>query len=68
MCVTNMAIPALSFAAAALPALKPNHPTQSMEAPIITIPGLCGGFRLLGKPCLLPNIHAIVNADAPAVA
>ena len=39
-CVTNIAIPALSFAAAALPALNPNQPTQSMQAPIITIPGL----------------------------
>ena len=39
-CVTSIAIPALVSAAPALPALKPNHPTQSMEAPIITIPGL----------------------------
>ena len=43
MCVTNIAIPASPFAANALPALKPNHPTHSMEAPIIVMPGLCGG-------------------------
>ena len=54
--VTSMAIPALVSAAPALPALNPNHPTQSMAAPVITIPGLCGGFRLRGNPCLRPSM------------
>ena len=37
ICVTSIAIPALPSAATALPALNPNHPTQSIDAPIITI-------------------------------
>src|SRR6202451_952685 len=34
ICVTDMAMPARPFAATADPALKPNQPTQSNEAPI----------------------------------
>ncbi len=40
ICVTNIAIPAFSFAAKADPALNPNQPTQSMQAPIIASTGL----------------------------
>ena len=40
--VTSIAIPALPFAATAEPALKPNQPTQSIEAPIIVSATLCG--------------------------
>ena len=43
MCVTSIVMPAAAFAPPWLPALKPNQPTQSMDAPIITMPGLCGG-------------------------
>ena len=39
-CVTSIAIPASSFAARALPALKPNQPTHNIDAPIITNAGL----------------------------
>src|SRR5580704_4723847 len=34
ICVTDMAMPARPFAATAEPALKPNQPTHSNEAPI----------------------------------
>ena len=34
ICVTAIAMPAVPSAASSLPALKPNQPTQSMEAPI----------------------------------
>ena len=34
ICVTAMAMPALVLAATAEPALKPNQPTHSSEAPI----------------------------------
>ncbi|MBL4606592.1 MAG: aminotransferase class III-fold pyridoxal phosphate-dependent enzyme, partial [Pseudomonadales bacterium] len=34
ICVTNIAIAALPLAANALPPLKPNHPTQSIPAPV----------------------------------
>src|SRR5580658_2309999 len=34
ICVTDIAMPARPFAATAEPALKPNQPTQSNDAPI----------------------------------
>ena len=34
ICVTAIAIPAVPSAANSLPALKPNQPTHSMDAPI----------------------------------
>ncbi len=37
MWVTRMAIAAFESAATALPPLKPNHPTQSIAAPITTM-------------------------------
>src|ERR1700759_3665924 len=49
MCVVSIAMPASALAAKALPALKPNHPTQSSDAPTITIQGACGGRTDLGK-------------------
>ena len=35
--VTNIAIPASEFAASALPALNPNQPTHSIDAPVTVI-------------------------------
>src|SRR5688500_223251 len=43
-CVTSSAIPASPPALKALPALKPNQPTQSNDAPTITIQGAWGGL------------------------
>ena len=68
ICVTSIAIPALPSAATALPALNPNHPTQSIDAPIITIVLLCGGIGFSRKPSLLPRYIAITNAPIPQVA
>src|SRR5256714_13313211 len=42
--VTAMAIPALPLAATAEPALKPNQPTQSSEAPVTLSTRLCGAI------------------------
>src|SRR5690242_5532084 len=41
-CVTSMAMPARPLAAVAEPALKPNQPTHSSEAPIMVSTRLCG--------------------------
>ena len=40
--VTAMAMPALALAPTAEPALKPNQPTHSSEAPIMLSTRLCG--------------------------
>ena len=42
MWVTSIAIPAAPFAANALPALNPNQPTQSIDAPVTVMVKLCG--------------------------
>ena len=67
ICVTVIAIPAPPLAPSALPPLNPNQPTHSIDAPIITIPGLCGGFISRGNPLRLPTITAITSAEIPAV-
>src|SRR6187551_1781551 len=46
VCVTSIAMPALPLAASALPALKPNHPTHSSDAPVTVIVRLCGGIAV----------------------
>ena len=64
ICVTVNAIAAPPSAASCDPPLKPNHPTQSIAAPSITKPGLCGGVVVLR---LAPSITAMTNAASPAV-
>ena len=44
--ITASAVP--PFASRFEPALKPNQPTQSSEAPIIVITRLCGGIASRG--------------------
>src|SRR5690606_37274103 len=66
-CVTSIAIPAAPFAASALPALKPNHPTQSIAAPDTVIVRLCGGIGVVGKPARLPSTSAATSAATPAL-
>ena len=66
--VAAMAAPALPSAASALPALNPYQPTHSMAAPIMVMPGLCGGRRSLGKPSRGPIRCASSSALVPAVA
>ena len=58
------AIPADALAAAALPALKPNQPIQSMEAPITVKGTLCGVSLALPKPFLFPTM---IQATRPAI-
>src|SRR5215471_18309879 len=53
-CVATKALEAREPAASALPALKPNHPTQSKHAPIKLSTKLCGGIGCFGKPMRLP--------------
>ena len=60
-------MPAFPSAARALPALKPNHPTHSIDAPIITIAGLWGGSTCKGNVERGPSIAAKTKADEPAV-
>ena len=47
-CVASIVIPAAPFAPSALPALKPNHPTQSMPAPTTESVRLWGGMGVAG--------------------
>ena len=67
ICVTVMAMPASPPAFKALPALKPNQPTHSMQAPAMVIQGACGGFTSLGKPARGPMTMASTSAEMPAV-
>src|SRR5471030_1772074 len=48
ICVTDIAMPARPFAATAEPALKPNQPTQSNEAPITAYARLYGAMLVVG--------------------
>src|SRR5256885_614478 len=43
-CVATNAETASPFAASALPALNPNHPTHSSPAPVMVSGRLCGGI------------------------
>src|ERR1051326_3317255 len=47
-CVATKALVARLPAPSALPALKPNHPTQSRHAPMKLNTMLCGGIGLCG--------------------
>src|SRR3569832_1143417 len=54
ICETANTMPAVPLAATAEPALKPNQPTQSIEAPITVSTRLCGGLVVVGLfLCLL---------------
>ncbi len=68
MWVTSRAMAASPLAARALPPLKPYQPTHSMPAPIMVMPGLCGGCRSLGNPSRGPIMAAATRAEMPAVA
>src|ERR687885_897366 len=47
-CVATKALVASGPAARALPALKPNQPTHSMQAPMKLSTRLCGGMSVFG--------------------
>ncbi len=53
------------LAASALPALKPNHPTHSIPAPIRVSVRLCGGIGSAGNPIRRPITIAAASAEIP---
>src|ERR1700739_148487 len=54
-CVGTKALEGNPPACNALPALNPNQPTQSRQAPIKLKTRLCGGMGCFGKPVRLPK-------------
>src|SRR5205823_1262921 len=59
------ASPAKPFASSADPALNPNQPTHSSDAPIIVIGRLCGAIDSLPQPIRLPRTIAPTNPATP---
>src|ERR1035441_10193393 len=64
-CVAANALVASLPAFTALPALKPNQPTQSNPVPIRLSTTLCGGIGSRGEPRRLPKTHAQTSAETP---
>src|SRR5580692_765651 len=54
-CVATNALVASEFEASALPALKPNHPTHSRQAPMKLRTRECGGIGCFGYPVRFPR-------------
>src|SRR5579863_2242239 len=67
MCVTAKAMPARPSEATAEPALKPNQPTHSSEAPITVSVRLWGAMASLPNPWRLPSISAVARPAIPAL-
>src|SRR6185503_11467927 len=55
------------FASSAEPALNPNQPNHSIDAPIIVIVKLCGGMLSRPKPTRLPSTTAPIKPATPAL-
>src|ERR1700733_10959798 len=66
-CVAAKAMPARPSEATAEPALKPNQPTHSSDAPITVKVRLYGAIDSLPSPWRLPNISAVANPAIPAL-
>src|SRR5437660_7859485 len=64
-CVAAKALEARPSDLRALPALKPNQPTHSSDAPIIVYVRLCGGIGSLPKPNRRPTSNAHTSAVTP---
>src|ERR1700741_3511439 len=64
-CVATNALVASGLEASALPALNPNHPTHSKQAPMKLSTKLCGGIGCLGNPARLPQYSAPTSAENP---
>src|ERR1700726_1542915 len=67
ICVTAIAMPARPFAATAEPALKPNQPTHSSEAPTSVKVKLWGGIGSLPYPKRLPSTKQLARPAIPAL-
>src|SRR5579862_4300906 len=64
-CVATKALAARDPALSALPALKPNHPTHSKQAPITESTTLCGGIGTWPYPRRRPITSAHMSAETP---
>src|SRR6267378_636159 len=64
-CVATKALVASGLEAKALPALNPNHPTHSKQAPMKLNTRLCGGIGCFGYPVRLPRYSAHTSAETP---
>ena len=62
ICVTVIAMPACMPAVTAEPALKPNQPTHSSEAPMKVSTMLCGGPMSLRLPRQIAHIRPATPA------
>src|SRR5580658_2900857 len=67
MCVAANAMPARPSEATAEPALKPNQPTHSSDAPMTVSVRLCGAIDSLPSPWRLPSINAVARPAIPAL-
>src|SRR4051812_16898636 len=65
MCVTTNALTARPFAWSADPALKPNQPTHSKDAPMTVNGRLCGAVGSTPYPNRLPMINIATSAETP---
>ena len=65
--VATNALEASPLAAVALPALNPNQPTHSKQAPITLSTRLCGFMASCGYPSRFPRYNAQTSADTPEV-
>src|SRR5215470_10849370 len=65
VCVATNALTARPPAVNAEPALNPNQPTQSIDAPMTAKGRLCGGVGTLPKPTRLPMISTATSAEIP---
>src|SRR5690348_11661582 len=64
-CVATNALEASEPAVSALPALKPNQPTDSKHARMKLSTTLCGGIGCFGKPIRFPMYSAQTSAETP---
>src|SRR6266849_1504261 len=64
-CVATNALDASELDASALPALNPNHPTHSRQAPMKLSTRLCGAIGCLGYPVRFPRYSPHTSADTP---
>src|SRR6478672_8137783 len=65
--VATKALVARPLAPSALPALKPNQPTQSRQAPMKLRTRLCGFTDAVGYPSRGPRYSAQTRAETPDV-
>src|SRR6267142_424734 len=65
VCVTTNALVASAPAPRAEPALNPNQPTHSSDAPRTVNGRLCGGVATFPKPTRFPIIRTATRAEMP---